>query len=161
MSTTPIAVKLTTPPTRQKLGGVYGSGGDDPHAREKFVDGIGNLNLAVNQLNAVVGVTDSTEQNVTGLLGLVNGNLSFGNIAAGQHSANMKSTIVQGTSPIIANTAFTLTHNLGQIPNGFIVIRKDQHADFYGDSGTGTWDTSVITIKCDTITVGYTILVIA
>ncbi len=156
MSTPVIAVKLTTPPTRQSMGGIYGAGQDTSHAREKFVDGIGNLNLAVNQLQDVVGITDQ----VPGLTQLVNGDLSFGDISNSVPSANMHSIIVDGTSPILTNTNFTLTHNLGQIPNGFIVLRKNKASDFYGDPTTGTWNSSTIQIQCDTTLVAYTILIL-
>jgi hypothetical protein len=156
MSSIPIA--LTTPPTRLALGSTYGAGSDTSHAREKFVDAVGNLNKAVQQLQQIVGF--STD--ITNLTTLVDGNLSFGDIDGSPSTAsdNMKSIILQGTSPVLVNTNFTLTHNLGKVPNGFVVLRKDQHADFFGDPSTGTWNLTTIEIQCDTTLVSYTILVV-
>jgi hypothetical protein len=160
MSTPPIVIKLTTPPTRNAMGGIYGAGQDSPHAREKFVDGIGNLNVAVNQLQTVLGISTDNTQSVTGLLNLVNGNLSFGNLSTGHDQGNLKTQLLQGTSPAIANTPFTLTHTLGKIPNGFVVVQKGAVADFIGTASGNAWSTTTITIICNAISVFYTILVL-
>ena len=160
MSTPVIAVKLTTPPTRNSMGGIYGAGTDGPHAREKFVDSTGNLNLAVTQLQQVLGIATGNQSAVTGLLALVNGNLSFGNISSAQPSGNLKTIILQGTTPATINTNFTLTHNLGKIPNGYVVLRRNVKSEFFGDPTTGSWNSTTIQIQCDTVSVNYTILVL-
>ena len=154
-----VAVPLTTPATRQSLGGSYTKTSDSWFAREKSVDGIGNLNLAVTQLQQVVGLSNSTTTAVTGLLALTNGNLSFGNFSGGMDSGNLKSILIGGTSPASANTPFTLTHNLGKIPNGFLAGQKSVASDFYGIATTGGWTTTQLTISCDTSSVDFVILV--
>lgn len=162
MSTTPVslvAVPLTTPPTRQSLGNQYSKGGDQWFAREKFVDGVGNLNLAVQQLQAVIGLQTSTTSQVTGLLALVNGNLSFGDFATGQATGNLNTDLIGGTSPVTPNTPFTLSHTLGQVPNGFVAGQKSAAADFYGIATTQAWTDTDITILCDTASVDFVILV--
>ncbi|MHB1955218.1 MAG: hypothetical protein ACYCOU_15910 [Sulfobacillus sp.] len=142
MSSTP----LTTPPTRLAIGK------DSWHAREKMVDGIGNLNVAVNSLQTAVG---NTAANTTA----INGNLSFGNLSAGQPQGNLKTEMLTGTSPA-ANTAFTLTHTLGKIPNGAILIQSSAAATLYGDATAQAWTTTTITLLLTVASVNYVILVL-
>lgn len=154
-----IAVRLSTPPTRHALGSIYQKGGGDAaYAREKFADAVGNLNQSVMQLQTVLGIQTSTSSNVTGLLALTSGNLSFGDLAGGQDTGNLKTIMVSGTSPVTPNTAFTITHNLGKIPNGFIAIQKDVASDFYGTSGS--WNTTTMQLFCDKPSVGFVLLVL-
>ena len=143
MSTTP----LTTPPTRLAVGK------DSWHAREKFVDGIGNLNTAVAALQTAVG---NTADNTTA----INGNLSFGNISASEPTGNLKTEMLTGTTPATVNTAFTLTHTLGKIPNGAILIQSNVAATIYGDMTDNAWTTTTITLLCTVASVNYVILVI-
>ena len=142
MSSTP----LTTPPTRLAIGK------DSWHAREKMVDGIGNLNVAVDALQTAVG---NTASNTTA----INGNLSFGSLSAGQPQGNLKTEMLTGTSPA-ANTAFTLTHTLGKIPNGAILIQSNVAATLYGDATAQAWTTTTITLLLTVASVNYVILII-
>lgn len=145
MSTTP----LSTPPTRLALG----SGKDTWYAREKTVDAIGNLNIAVQQLQTLVGESSSTAN-------AIDGNLSFGNLSEGQTQGNLKTELLQGTSPATANTAFTLTHTLGKIPNGAILVQSSVAAILYGSAATEGWTDSTITLLLNEVSVNYVILVI-
>lgn len=146
MSVTIVTPPLTTPPTRLAIGK------DGWHAREKMVDGIGNLNTAVSALQTLVGITNDNSTSI-------DGNLSFGNISMGQPTGNLKTELLQGTSPATANTAFTLTHTLGKIPNGVILVQSNVAAIFYGSAANG-WTTTQITIFSNTVSVVYTILVL-
>jgi hypothetical protein len=137
------------------MGGIMGAGDDNSHAREKFVDAVGNLNKAVLQLQQVVGL--STD--VTGLLQLVNGNLSFGNFSAGQDSGNLQTELIGGTSPVLPNTAQTISHTLGKIPNGFIAGQTSAACNFYGTAAGNAWTNTTLTILCDTASVNFVLLV--
>lgn len=62
------------------------------------------------------------------------------------------------TTPGVANTQFTITHNLGRIPK-IVIWDVDQAAIIYDDA-RNTWTDSVLYLKCNVATVGLTVLVI-
>ncbi len=157
MSTPP----LTTPPSRIAIGK------DSWHAREKLVDAVGNLNIAVRaleslvtQIATLVGQVNTLNTSVTGIQTTITGNLSFGDLSHGQPQGNLKTILLQGTSPATPNTAFTLTHNLGKIPNGFVVVQQNVAAIFYGTAAGNAWTTTQLTILANAASVNYTILVL-
>ena len=154
-----VAVALSTPPTRQSMTGGYAKGSDESFTRARIANSIGILNQAVLQLQAVIGLQTTTNTDVTGLLALTNGNLSFGDFATGHAKGNLNTSLIGGTSPSSANTPFTLTHTLGQIPNGFVAGQKSVASDFYGIATTQAWTNTTITILCDTASVDFVILV--
>lgn len=143
MTTTP----LSTPPVRIPIGQ------DNWFAREKIADGIGNLNSAVTALQTLVGENQSNTN-------AINGNLSFGNISQGQAEGNLKTQMFMGTSPSSANTAFTLTHKLGKIPNGAILIQSNATATLYGNMTDQAWTSTTITLLLNQASISYVILVL-
>ena len=56
-----------------------------------------------------------------------------------------------------ANTEFTVSHNLGRVPNGFILTKSDAACSVY-DSGT-TWITTAIYLKCNAANVAIDVTV--
>src|ERR1700734_1652432 len=158
-------LSLSLPPTRLAQGltfkggqsGIGGAGVNDAwNAREKTVDAITNLNnTAVSTSNAV-----ATLNELVGAGGTLMGNLSFGDIAAGQPTGNLKTILLQGTSPGTANTAFTLTHNLGKIPNGAILVQSNVAATLYGDATAQAWTDTTITLLLSVASVNCTIWVL-
>ena len=54
-----------------------------------------------------------------------------------------------------ANAEFTVSHNLGRIPNGFILTKSDKACNVY-DSGS-TWTTSALYLKCDAANVALSL----
>lgn len=137
---------LTTPPTRRALGA------DSSYAREKTNDAIGNLNIAVAALQSLVGESSSTAD-------AIDGNLSFGNLSEGEVQGNLKTELIQGTSPA-ANTAFTVSHTLGKIPNGAILVQSNVAASLYGTASGNGWTETTITLLLNQAAVAYTILVL-
>ena len=82
----------------------------------------------------------------------INGNLEFG--------INIKSSpplSVQASGT--ANAEFTITHDLGFVPNGYIVVGKDQTCDVY-DSRRSSWTTSQIFVKCTVASVHLVLIVV-
>lgn len=138
---------LSTPPTR------LAQGKDAWRVREKTVDAIGNLNTAVNGLVALTGATSSNTNAIAG-------GLSFGNISAGRASANLHTQMFTGTSPSVAGAAFTLSHDLGQIPNGAILIQSNVAAILYGTASSQAWTNTEITLMLNAASVNYCIMVL-
>ncbi len=86
----------------------------------------------------------------------LNGRLSFGD---GTDADNIKGLWVSGTSHATPDTEFTVTHNLGQIPVGFLDVGyKDKAGVFY--RGGTTWTTSEIYLKCNVASVAYRIFLL-
>lgn len=86
---------------------------------------------------------------------VLRGNISYGDPVTG--ADNIDGAWATGTTPGVANTEFAVTHNLNRIPNGFDVKRMDKAARFY-DSGTA-WTKTQIFLKCDVVTVKYTLFI--
>lgn len=57
----------------------------------------------------------------------------------------------------VADTQFTVTHNLNRIPIGFHVVRQNKAGSFY-DSGTA-WTTTHIFLKCNVANVAATFFI--
>ena len=89
------------------------------------------------------------------LASVFNGNIGLGNVnnmtangnANPNNTDNIRGAMIYVTAPGVANTAFTVNHNLGILARGFIVVFKDRACDVY-DDGTGPTNTSQRTLKC-------------
>lgn len=66
-------------------------------------------------------------------------------------------TILPYTSNATADTQDTVAHNLGYIPNGFIVINSDKAAKVY--KGSTAWTATNIYLKCDVTSAATSLLV--
>ncbi len=73
---------------------------------------------------------------------IVNGQIAFGN---GISRDNIDGNWVATATPVVPNTDFTLTHNLGRIPVGYIIATKDMAVDIY--TGGVSWTATQITLK--------------
>lgn len=91
-------------------------------------------------------------------------NISFGTTPSNADAdQNMQTWKATGTTPGVANTAFTVSHNLRHVPFGFTVLRTDKAAHLY-DSGVAwtaatTTTLGTISLKCDVATVAFTIAI--
>jgi hypothetical protein len=91
-------------------------------------------------------------------------NISFGtttnNTDPDMNTTTWKAT---GTTPSTPNTAFTVNHYLSHVPFGFAILRTNAACHIY-DSGTA-WTAATktaygtISLKCDTATVAFTIMI--
>jgi hypothetical protein len=62
------------------------------------------------------------------------------------------------TTPGVANTEFTITHNLGRIPAGYDVKAIDQAAIIY-DSRRNAWTKTQMFLKANAASVNITLFV--
>lgn len=69
------------------------------------------------------------------LVGIVNGNVGFGD---GTHPDNLAGAWINVTAPAVANTDFTVTHNLSRLPVGYWIMEKDRSVDVYTGSVAAT-----------------------
>ena len=78
------------------------------------------------------------------LVRIVNGRISFGN---GLIPDNIAGVWLSTTTPVGADTDFTLTHNLLYIPVGFIVMNQSKGGVLY--QGSIAWTKTQITLRCN------------
>lgn len=97
----------------------------------------------------------------------INGRISYGQTGSDPRDPNNLSTgLVQDNidgawgkiaDTGVADTQFTVTHNLLRVPIGFHVVRQSKAGSFY-DSGT-TWTKTQIFLKCNVANVAATFFI--
>jgi len=92
----------------------------------------------------------------------INGNISFGQVIGGSNlingaavsrsqSCNIDGVWANVTTPNPAGTSFTVTHNLGRTPSGWIIMQKTAAVDIFIISATTTQITFQATVANITI----------
>lgn len=76
------------------------------------------------------------------IVSVLNGQVGFGN---GTDLDNLQGRWINVTSSGVADTDFTVTHNLGRIPVGFLLVAADKAAVVY--RGTVAWTSTQMTLK--------------
>jgi hypothetical protein len=88
---------------------------------------------------------------------VLNGNISFGStMSNADRDMNMNCWKASGTTPGVANTAFTINHSLGRIPN--TIVGQDSNNGGFLYRG-GTWTTTQIILKCTAASSVYNVIV--
>lgn len=86
-------------------------------------------------------------------------NISFGSTTSNADGdMNMDVWKASGTTPGVANTEFSVSHGLGRVPFGFIVVNQNLAAHFF--KSTSAWTSTNIFLKCDGISVAFTVIVL-
>lgn len=91
-------------------------------------------------------------------------NISLGTTTSNSDAdKNISAFKATGTTPGVANTTFTVSHNLTHVPIGFSVLRTNAACHIF-DSGTA-WTAATnntpgtISLKCDQATVAFVLLI--
>jgi hypothetical protein len=85
---------------------------------------------------------------IDNIISAVNGKLSFGSGAQGYQAGNLDAHWLEHYFTL-ANTEEVIPHRLGRLPIGYITTRRSKACIIY-DSNPGSWDESIIRLKCDT-----------
>jgi hypothetical protein len=93
---------------------------------------------------------------LSALIRAVNLGIEFGD-AKNKKPVNINGAWVTGITPGVINTDFTLTHNLGRVPTGWLLVWKDNYVDF--KIGAGVWTSRQIFLQANTINVNYRVFV--
>jgi len=91
-----------------------------------------------------IGFIQTLQKQWRNLVSVINGNIGFGD---GVHADNVNGVWASVNFPL-ANTDVTVTHNLGRLPVGYIVMTKSQAGDVYTGSVVAT--KTQITLRCST-----------
>ena len=112
-----------------------------------------------------VGEGDNSEKVLKDVYKALRGNISYGkqgfnqqNPTLGLVTDNIDGNFASTNNTGLADTTFSLTHNLNRVPIGFNVITQNKAASFYND-GSVAWTTTQIFLKCGTANVTATFFV--
>jgi hypothetical protein len=86
---------------------------------------------------------------------VINGGISFG---AGTTKDNIDGAWVAVANTGAANTNFTVTHNLGRVPVGYLVMTKDRAVDVY--TGTIAATNTQLTLKASVANAVVTLFIL-
>jgi hypothetical protein len=75
---------------------------------------------------------------------LFDGRISFGD---GANKENLDIEFRDVTSHAVADTEFTVSHSLGRLPGGYMVVKRDKAATVY--NGITSWTDSAIYLRCN------------
>lgn len=89
------------------------------------------------------------------------GRVRFGTFTDGNNSENLSGQFQEFTSDATPDTEFSVTHTLGVVPEGVIVLGQDKAGSLYQLNDTGTaWTTTTIYFKCDVASVTFKVFLL-
>jgi hypothetical protein len=89
------------------------------------------------------------------------GRVRFGNSTNNLSGENIMGEFVVYTTNATPNTEDKISHTLGSIPVGYLVISKDKACDVYQKSNTGTaWTTTNIYLKATVASASVTLFLL-
>ena len=89
------------------------------------------------------------------------GRVKFGTGTDGDRGENIAGEFQIFTSDGSTDTEFNVTHTLGSIPVGRIIIYQDKAGHLYQSPTTGTnWTTTTVSFKCDVASVEFAIFLL-
>ena len=86
------------------------------------------------------------DNDVLRIIQVLQGRVRFGDGIDGMEGENIAGEFQVVSDTGVANTEFTVSHSLGAVPIGYLVIKIDKAGVVY-DSGT-TWTSTDIYLKC-------------
>lgn len=98
--------------------------------------------------------------NLSKLFRAFQGRVRFGDGADGEQGENIQGEFQSFTSSG-ADVEFSVTHTLGAIPIGFIVLHQDLASSLYQGPSTGTaWTATTISLKSNTGSTTYLVFLV-
>lgn len=89
---------------------------------------------------------------------LIRANITFGS-GTTDDSQNIKGRWVTEGTPVAPNTDFSVTHNLGVIPTGYLIMKQDKACSFY--VGATPWTDRQIFLKASVASVTFTVFILS
>lgn len=120
----------------------------------------GSILVKITQDN-IEDYLKSLDKDVSNLFLMSQGRIEFGEATSGKEGLNISGEYIYFTSSGTANLEFNVSHTLGVVPRGYLVIYKDKAGDLYQGPTTGTaWTTDTIYLKCSVATVTFMVFLL-
>lgn len=101
---------------------------------------------------------DRDIQNITNAFA---GRIRFGNATDGARGENIAGEVQIITSDATPDTEFSVTHTLGSVPVGRIILYQDKAGSLYQGPSTGTaWTDTTAYFKCDVASVTFAVFLL-
>ena len=99
------------------------------------------------------------DNDLRNLFAVLQGRVRFGGGGDGDRGENISGQYQQFTSDATPDTEFSVSHTLGAIPNGgMIICWQDKAGSLYQGPTTGTnWTSTTVYFKCDVASVTFLI----
>jgi hypothetical protein len=95
------------------------------------------------------------------LVNAFQGRIRFGDGTDEEEGENIAGEFQLFTSDATPNTEFSVTHQLGAIPIGRIILYQDKAGSLYQGPSTGTaWTSTTVYFKCDVASVAFLVFLV-
>ena len=91
------------------------------------------------------------------LFTLIQGRVRFNDLDDGQRGENISGESQTFTSQTSANVEFSIFHNIGSVPKGFIVVDQDRAGSLYS---SGTWTDVTTFFKSDATSTNFKVFLL-
>jgi len=99
------------------------------------------------------------DANLAKLFQTLQGRVRFGDVTDGKHGENISGEFQVFTTSATPDAANTISHTLGAIPVGFLVLYQSKVGNLYGNpDGTGgvtAWSDTQLFLKCNIASVTF------
>jgi len=103
----------------------------------------------------------NVDADLTSLFLAMQGRLRFGDGGDGDRGENIHGEFQQFTTSATPDAENTVSHTLGSVPVGCLVLGQDKAGSLYQLSDTGTaWTSSNLYLKCDVASVTFLVFLL-
>ena len=114
-------------------------------------------NTLSNKDDAIDNYSRSVDRDLISLFLFTQGRVRFGN-GANSIGENIAGQFVTFTTSATPDAENTVTHKVGAIPVGYIITKQNKAGSLY--TGTTSWTSSNLYLKCNIASVTYTIFLL-
>lgn len=115
----------------------------------------------LNVDNLLKNYIRDVDTDLRNLFFITQGQIRFGDGDDNEIGENVSGQFQQFTSDATPNTEFAVSHTLGAIPIGYIIMGQDKAGSLYQLSTTGTsWTSTNVYFKCDVASVTFKIFLL-
>ena len=114
--------------------------------------------INLNKEKSIMDYLKVMDIDLTNLFLCLQGRVRFGTGEDGTEGENISGEFQVFTSNVIAYTEDTISHTLGSVPIGYIVLSRNKAGVLY--SGSTAWDSTSMYLKSNVASTAYTIFLL-
>jgi len=111
-------------------------------------------NIKDNTNSYLLGV----DNDLTNIFNVFKGRVRFGDANSGSNGENIQGQFQVFTSSSTVDTEFSVSHTVGAVPIGWLLVSKDKAGDLY--KGDTEWTSDTVYFKSSVASVSYTIFLL-